>query len=62
MKNTENDRICFNCRFFFDEGKQCRRYPPQIGYDTNCDFSDGTFSAYPRVHRDEWCGEFKIKG
>jgi hypothetical protein len=49
---TENERCCQNCRFYF--GGDCRRFPPQVGFD-----SGDVFATFPYVLKNEWCGEFQ---
>ncbi len=57
----ENNRCCEKCRFYNPEGRECRRYPPQVWgdpqSDTNCSYSVN----FPSVSKDTWCGEFKSK-
>lgn len=59
MTTHQMNMTCENCRFFFNQGSQCRRYPPTV-------FSCGEYNedscAFPGMRKDEWCGEFKIKG
>lgn len=53
-------------------GGSCRRYPPRTvtwtsqatrdGYPVPGEIRSGSRSEYPAVQRDEWCGEFKLKG
>lgn len=59
IKMIENERCCGNCRHFF-EG-ECRRYPPQVGCDTQCEHTGNVFYAFPRVYKQEWCGEFSAE-
>lgn len=59
MKDQSKDRCCENCRFYYEEGRQCRRYPPTV---YGCDEDNGTAYGFPYMRIDEWCGEFKIKG
>lgn len=61
MSKKKEDECCGNCRFFFEDGKQCRRFPPQVGTETS-EHSCGVFATFPIVYKQEWCGEFKIKG
>jgi len=50
------NRACENCRYH-NEG-ECRRYPPKVLIDPHCDHTGNVFYPYPRVLKDEWCGEF----
>lgn len=52
-------RSCKNCEF--NEMGECRRFPPQVGEDSQTEYSSGVFYAFPRVLDNEWCGEFKEK-
>ena len=54
IKMIENERCCGNCRFYDPEGRNCRRFPPQV-WET----VETGGSAFPRVETDEWCGEFQ---
>ena len=57
LETIENERCCGKCRFYH-EG-DCRRFPPQVGCDSNSEYSSGVFYAFPSVRKEEWCGEFK---
>lgn len=59
IKIDEKSRCCGNCRFYFSEEHQCRRYPPQAWTDPQSEFSCSLGFSYPEVSKDEWCGEFK---
>ncbi len=53
---------CGNCKFFLGdlEPGQCVRYPPVMVSSTYS--SDrGVRTAFPQIHRDKWCGEWKTK-
>ena len=58
IKMIENDRCCENCRFYFKDANQCRRYPPQVWGDFMSDTNDSYTCNYPIVKKNEWCGEF----
>lgn len=53
---------CIDCKFFQRQEKQeggwCHRYPPQLIYDSD---DDETYSWFPYVALEEWCGEFQQK-
>lgn len=53
----ENERCCRNCRFY-EEG-DCKRYPPQLGVDPNCEHTGNVFYCFPSVDKEDWCGEFQ---
>lgn len=57
---TENERCCGNCRFFYEDGKQCRRFPPQILTDSDSDYTGASYSAFPYMNKEEWCGEHQF--
>ena len=55
---------CEDCRYFVigESGYQrekglgyCHRNPPQIANDGD---GDGSYPAFPRVSKTEWCGEY----
>lgn len=54
IQMIENERCCGKCRFYDPQGRNCRRFPPQV-WET----VDSGGSAFPRVEEEEWCGEFK---
>lgn len=58
---------CANCAYcvpyedptdYATVSHECRRYPPQT-YGTSAEY---TFSAFPGVKEEEWCGEYVEKG
>lgn len=53
IKMIENERCCGNCRFYYPEGRECRRNPPQVWAD-----EEDVGYCFPRVSKEEWCGEF----
>ncbi len=59
IKTIENSRCCGSCRFYFEEGRQCRRYPPQAWSESQSEYSCSLGFSYPEVNKDEWCGEFR---
>jgi hypothetical protein len=54
LKLNENERCCGNCRFY--QGRECRRYPPQVWAD-----EENLSSCFPTVKATEWCGEYQPK-
>lgn len=40
---------CYNCKFYEHKQGVCRRYPRVV--------IEGSW-LYPRVHKDDWCGEY----
>jgi hypothetical protein len=65
------DGYCKNCQFRSDDelpgGYQCRRYPPSVQTDVLGGATDGmqglkinsqTYSVWPMVTTDDWCGEW----
>jgi len=51
----ERKESCQNC--YFCETDRCHRQPPVKDY---CE-GIGEISCFPKVHRFDWCGEFKPK-
>ena len=57
LEIDNNQARCENCRFH-KEG-DCRRYPPQVGVDSACEHTGNVFYTFPRVLKNEWCGEYQ---
>lgn len=51
-------KCCNNCRFYFEENAECRRFPPTV-YISESDSTQTTFQKFPEVFDYEWCGEHK---
>ena len=56
-----NERCCQNCQFYVPEGRECRRYPPQVWGDPQSELSSSYCCNFPEVEKDSWCGEFQSK-
>lgn len=60
---------CQHCRFYVEEHKECRRFPPVIRvYEEKRSTGDGDYvdvvfhdSVFPNVALTWGCGEFKSK-
>lgn len=58
------EQNCINCKFYEKHGKlntgYCQRYPPTVVEAIN-DPGDRstTYSMFPTVQEDDWCGEYK---
>jgi hypothetical protein len=48
-----NYQSCKKCRFYFETGSKCRRFPPTIQSSLAC------VPNHPEVSADGWCGEYK---
>lgn len=53
------EKVCRNCRFYNEQGRDCRRFPPQVWGDPQSKFSSSYCCNFPEVSEDDWCGEFK---
>lgn len=60
MMNIE-DESCKTCKFYKDDS--CKRYPPiicyELTYDRYGETKISTYSDYPVVEEENWCGEYK---
>lgn len=51
-------KACGRCRHYFEERRECRRFPPYVFSDFDGG-SSSTCYAFPIMRENEWCGEFK---
>jgi hypothetical protein len=58
--NDIEKQNCGNCLFFYKMGSSyiCRRHPPVVMMMPN---ENNTITDWPRVIRDDWCGEYNEK-
>ena len=51
---------CENCSFYKDG--LCKRYPPKFVLEyNNIQGRNQTIVAYPNVHKEDWCGEWRVE-
>lgn len=57
---TLPDECCMMCKFYYFEGKACRRNPPAVIVTERKKSGDYHFaSKFPPMTPNGWCGEFK---
>lgn len=59
IKIADENRCCKNCQFYYEEGRECRRFPPQVWGDPSSETTCSYACNYPEVTESCWCGEFK---
>ena len=58
MKFGDSDHKCNYCKFFYFNGQECRRHPPQLVTHKGSPIST---QAFPYTNSENWCGEFQPK-
>lgn len=59
LNQIDDERCCGNCRFYFEDGRECRRYPPTVWSEGQSETSCSYCCSFPSMRKEEWCGEFQ---
>lgn len=59
MKKCKTCMFCVDVRYYEeDHSRECYRYPPIV---QSREYQENDWASYPKIDRNDWCGEWKKK-